>query len=112
MSRKNSRSGKNHRNLVAGDREVDRIKAEFDMVAFVRELGFEITLSESGGMICCPFHDDRTPSCWVQPDHFFCFGCEAVGDVFEFLKRLRNLPFRNSLIYIKSCLARGFCRLT
>lgn len=27
-----------------------------------------------GDMICCPFHDDRTPSMKLYDDHFYCFG--------------------------------------
>ena len=37
-----------------------------------------------GGMACCPFHDDRTPSMKLYPDHFHCFGCGQAGDVFIF----------------------------
>ena len=35
--------------------------------------------------ICCPFHDDRTPSCHIYPDHFYCFGCGAHGDPIDLL---------------------------
>jgi CHC2 zinc finger len=33
-----------------------------------------------GGMVSCPFHDDRTPSCRICEDHFHCFGCGARGN--------------------------------
>lgn len=43
-----------------------------------------------GGMACCPFHDDRTPS--LKLDHrFHCFGCGADGDVIDFAARLYGL---------------------
>ena len=32
------------------------------------------------GMVCCPFHNDRTPSMKVD-SRFYCFGCGASGDV-------------------------------
>ena len=36
------------------------------------------------GKICCPFHDDRTPSCQLYPDgHYHCFGCGAHGWIDE-----------------------------
>ena len=35
---------------------------------------------------CCPFHQERTPSFTVYQDHFFCFGCEAKGDIFDWLQ--------------------------
>ena len=43
-----------------------------------------------GGMICCPFHEDRTPSMKVD-DRFHCFGCQADGDVIDFVGKLFGL---------------------
>ncbi len=34
-----------------------------------------------GGMVCCPFHEDRHPSMKIYDDHYYCFGCQAHGDV-------------------------------
>ena len=28
-----------------------------------------------GGMACCPFHNDHTPSMKLNEDYFYCFGC-------------------------------------
>ena len=44
-----------------------------------------------GGMACCPFHDDRTPSMKLYPDHFHCFGCGRTGDVIDLAARLTGL---------------------
>jgi DNA primase len=33
----------------------------------------------------CPFHQERTPSFHVFPDHYHCFGCDAHGDLFKFV---------------------------
>lgn len=43
----------------------------------------------------CPFHDDRTPSFSVSPERqlFYCFGCQAAGDVFSFVMRKEGLGF-------------------
>jgi len=38
--------------------------------------------------VCCPFHDDRTPSCRFYETRFHCFGCQASGDIFNFASRL------------------------
>jgi DNA primase (bacterial type) len=60
----------------------------------------------------CPFHDEKTPSFYVYPaghidkeknapqEHatFYCFGCGAGGDLFEFKKRWDNLPNRYSAL--------------
>ena len=44
-----------------------------------------------GNMICCPFHDDRTPSMKLNEDYFYCFGCGATGDVIDLAARLFDL---------------------
>ena len=45
----------------------------------------------SGNMVCCPFHADRTPSMKLNEDYFYCFGCGATGDVIDLVSRLFNL---------------------
>ena len=44
-----------------------------------------------GGMACCPFHNDHTPSMKLNEDYFYCFGCGATGDVIDLTARLFNL---------------------
>jgi hypothetical protein len=48
---------------------------------------------------CCPFHGDRSPSFKVdtREPFFRCFGCDARGDVFEFLKRIEGVGFKDAL---------------
>ena len=43
------------------------------------------------GMVCCPFHDDHTPSLKLNEDYFCCFGCGTGGDVVEMTRRLFDL---------------------
>ena len=46
---------------------------------------------QQGGMVCCPFHADRTPSMKLNEDYFYCFGCGASGDVIDLAARLFDL---------------------
>lgn len=39
-------------------------------------------------MACCPFHNDKTPSMKIYPDHFYCFGCGESGDGTGFVAKL------------------------
>ena len=39
------------------------------------------------GMCACPFHNDKTPSMKVDR-RFHCFGCQADGDVIDFVSLL------------------------
>ena len=48
---------------------------------------------------CCPFHNEKTPSFFVMPDKnfFYCFGCQATGDVLTFVKKINNLEFSDAV---------------
>lgn len=48
---------------------------------------FGLSVSRNG-MVCCPFHADRTPSMKLNEDYFYCFGCGASGDVIDLAARL------------------------
>jgi DNA primase len=47
----------------------------------------------------CPFHSEKTPSFTVDPERgfFYCFGCHAGGDAFDFVMRIGSLSFREAL---------------
>lgn len=38
-----------------------------------------------GGFVYCPYHAEKTPSCKIYPDHFYCFGCKRSGDVIQWV---------------------------
>lgn len=46
----------------------------------------------------CPFHNEKSPSFYVDPAKGFyhCFGCGASGDVFSFLMEYNNYDFMES----------------
>ncbi len=48
---------------------------------------------------CCPFHNEKTPSFYVNDDKGFyhCFGCGAHGDVIRFLTEQEGLPFMDAV---------------
>jgi len=45
----------------------------------------------------CPFHKEKTPSCFLYEDHFHCYGCLERGDVIEAHMRLKNTDFLTAL---------------
>lgn len=47
----------------------------------------------------CPFHSERHPSFYVEPERklFYCFGCGAGGDVFDFVMRAEGCGFLRAL---------------
>lgn len=53
--------------------------------------------SESTGL--CPFHGEKTPSFWVNDAKgvYYCFGCGAKGDVFNFISQTQGLSYREAV---------------
>ncbi len=47
----------------------------------------------------CPFHSEKTPSFHVHVDRgfYYCFGCHAKGDVFDFVMQTQSLSFPDAL---------------
>ena len=47
----------------------------------------------------CPFHQEKTPSFFVNPERqiAYCFSCQKGGDLFEFVQEIEGLDFRASL---------------
>lgn len=73
---------------------LDEIKHRVDMAALVSE---HLSLKRSGrGFVgLCPFHEEKTPSFYVNPERgsFHCFGCNAGGNAFTFVMRMTGLTF-------------------
>ncbi|WP_353283250.1 DNA primase [Wolbachia endosymbiont (group A) of Pogonocherus hispidulus] len=47
----------------------------------------------------CPFHNEKTPSFSVSNTKglYYCFGCSASGDAFEFISQTEGLSFKEAL---------------
>ena len=50
-----------------------------------------------GGMVNCPFHEDRHPSMKLNERYFYCFGCGAHGDVIDLTARLLGLTVSDAV---------------
>jgi DNA primase len=78
-------------------------------IALVREkspiadvVGEHVQLRNSGGgnlKGICPFHDEKSPSLSVSPSRglYYCFGCEAGGDVIRFVQAIEHLEFSEAV---------------
>ena len=56
-----------------------------------------VTLKRAGSNLqgLCPFHSEKSPSFTVFPatGSFYCFGCNAGGDIFTFIMKAENLDY-------------------
>lgn len=66
----------------------DDIKELVDVPNAARSYGVEV---HRGNMALCPFHNERHPSCKLYADHYYCFGCQAHGDVIKLVQELFGL---------------------
>ncbi|MDI6871834.1 MAG: DNA primase [Bacillota bacterium] len=77
---------------------IDRVREANDLVEVVS--GY-VRLKRAGHTYkgLCPFHSEKTPSFTVSPDKqlFYCFGCQAGGNVFHFIMKIENLDFPAAL---------------
>ncbi|MCX7780338.1 MAG: DNA primase [Negativicutes bacterium] len=76
---------------------IDRLRSAADIVSIISDY---VPLKKKGRNFwgCCPFHNEKTPSFSVNPDKgfFYCFGCQAGGNVFNFIMRIENTGFSDA----------------
>lgn len=83
-----------------------RIKRLYNVIDGVDYISQYVTGFKRVGMsfkACCPFHSEKTPSFTIYPknfltkngpqdhDSFYCFGCDAGGDIIKFYELLNNV---------------------
>jgi DNA primase len=77
----------------------EQIRTKLDIAEVIGEV---VALKPAGrGQLkgLCPFHGEKTPSFHVQQERgfYYCFGCQAKGDVFDFVMRTQGLEFSDAL---------------
>lgn len=77
---------------------IAEIKAKLSMVDLARRY---VELRPMGNRLVapCPFHQETKPSFSINADEgtYYCFGCQAAGDIFDFYGRINGMDFRESL---------------
>lgn len=73
-----------------------------DAVDFVELVSARTELRKAGPRSyegLCPFHEERTPSFSIEPVQkvYYCFGCQASGDLFTFVQETEGLDFKAAL---------------
>lgn len=74
--------------------KIDEVRGSVDLVALISEY---VPLRRQGARYVglCPFHQEKSPSFGVSrgKDFYYCFGCQATGDAFTFLRHVEGLSF-------------------
>jgi DNA primase len=76
-----------------------QIKAQLDIVRVISDYVPRLRRFGNRYSCLCPFHNEKTPSFSVYADHQFykCYGCDAKGDVFNFVMAMDNISFWEAL---------------
>ena len=82
----------------------DEVKSLVDVPTAARSYGVEV---HRGNMALCPFHRERNPSCKLYTDHYYCFGCQAHGDVIKLVQELFSVSAIEAVKQINSDFALG-----
>ena len=76
-------------------RFIDKLREDADIVRYIDASGVTLKKDGTEHSALCPFHSEKSPSFKVSETKkfFFCFGCGASGDVFDFAIQHSGLDF-------------------
>ncbi len=80
---------------------MEDLKAHVDLAELIRSSGLDLKKKGQNWMCRCPFHDDQTASLSISGPLWNCFGCEAGGDVFNWLQLKEKLSFAEALVRLR-----------
>ncbi|MBV9671400.1 MAG: DNA primase [Verrucomicrobia bacterium] len=73
---------------------IEQVAAASDIIEIINSY-FPLKRAGTEHRALCPFHQEKTPSFYVNPakQSFYCFGCGAGGTVFQFIMQYENVEF-------------------
>lgn len=80
---------------------IEEVRSKNDIVDVVSQY-VKLTRKGSSYFGLCPFHNEKTPSFSVTPGKqmYYCFGCGAGGNVFNFIMEYENFTFGEALKHL------------
>jgi len=81
--------------------QIEEVKGKTDIVSLIGEY-IEVKKAGRNYKAICPFHSEKTPSFMISPELqiYKCFGCQAGGDAFAFLKEYEGMEFGEALKFL------------
>ena len=84
--------------MAISDEDIAKVREASDIVSVFSE---RVPLKQRGRdfWCCCPFHNEKTPSCKIDPSTqlWHCFGCGEGGDVFKFIMKADDVSFPDAV---------------
>lgn len=83
------------------DEDVVRVRETADFVKVAQDF-MQVKKVGTRWVGLCPFHGEKTASFSINAEQglYYCFGCQAKGDVITFVRELQHLDFVGSLEYL------------
>ena len=80
---------------------IEEVRQKNDIVDVVSQY-VKLTRKGNSYFGLCPFHNEKTPSFSVTPGKqmYYCFGCGAGGNVFNFIMEYENYTFGEALKHL------------
>ena len=80
---------------------IEEVRMKNDIVDVISQY-VRLTRRGSSYFGLCPFHNEKTPSFSVTPSKqmYYCFGCGAVGNVYNFVMQYENYSFGEALSHL------------
>lgn len=85
----------------------NEIKNRLDTIEVFEYYGLQ---PDRKGFICCPFHNEKTPSFKVYKGDggYHCFGCGEHGGVIDFVMKYFDLTFKEAITKLNNDFCLGF----
>ena len=71
---------------------------EVKQTVFMDDILQRYGICKQRSMVSCPKHKDKTPSMKIYKDGFRCFSCGWSGDIFDFVRFMDNLSFKEAFL--------------
>ena len=80
---------------------IEEVRMKNDIVDVISQY-VRLTRRGSSYFGLCPFHNEKTPSFSVTPSKqmYYCFGCGAGGNVYNFVMQYENYSFGEALSHL------------
>lgn len=84
--------------------DLENLKHSINIVTYAENLGLDLKQVGHRFRCNCPFHDEKTPSFYINPNegYFHCFGCNKHGDVITLAREMNQLSFPEAVDHLKA----------
>jgi twinkle protein len=87
----------------------ERVRAAVNLADWIRGEGLPLKGGPNEFKCLCPFHQEKTPSFTVVNKDgswfFYCHGCDASGDIFEWVMRRKGISFPQALRLVANAMS-------